>query len=150
VAYRPFDKHLLYKQLPLLGNVRNIQARNNRMTGLRKTFLSNGSVNTFITIGVLLETVFYVRSVQNGCKQEFSWELAVEFRSSKWEVSRELGSAREAEEMALWVQLWSLNKRAMGWPRKAKNLHCVKSVVRKRLVETVIGWGHCSLCVSEL
>jgi hypothetical protein len=32
-------------------------------------------------------------------------ELAVEFRSSKWAVVRELGSAREAEKMALWVEL---------------------------------------------
>jgi hypothetical protein len=51
-----------------------------------------------------------------------------------------LGSAREAEKMALWVQVWSVNQRAMALPRKLKNLHYVKSVVRKRLaiVETLI------------
>jgi hypothetical protein len=27
---------------------------------------------------------------------------------------------------------------------------CVKSVARKRLVETVIGWGHYSVCASQL
>jgi hypothetical protein len=45
VAYRPVAKRWLCKLRPLLGNVRNIFARNNR-TGLCNQFLSNGSVNT--------------------------------------------------------------------------------------------------------
>jgi hypothetical protein len=105
-------------------------------TGLCNMFLSNGSVRTPTTIGVLLKTVFSTRVVQNGFKEEFSWESAVEFRSSKWAVSQELGSARQAEKMALWVHVWIVNQRVTVWPRKLKNLHCVKSVVRKRLVET--------------
>jgi hypothetical protein len=48
-------------------------------------------LNTPITIGVLLETVLTNWSVQCGYEEEFSWESAIEFRSSKWEVSRELG-----------------------------------------------------------
>jgi hypothetical protein len=36
-------------------------------------------------------------------------ESAVEFRSSKWAVSRGLSSAREAKKMALYVQVWSVN-----------------------------------------
>jgi hypothetical protein len=102
VANRPVAKQWLCKQLPLLGNARSIQARNNR-TGLCNIFLSNGSVNTPTTIGVLLETVFSIRSVQSGCKEQFSCESAVDFRSSKSADGRELGSAREAEKMALWV-----------------------------------------------
>jgi hypothetical protein len=35
-------------------------------------FLSNGSINTPTTIGILLETVFSVESVQSGYKEEFS------------------------------------------------------------------------------
>jgi hypothetical protein len=49
--------------------------------------------------------MLYIRSVQSGCKEDFSWELSVEFRSSKWADSRELGSARKAEKMALCAQL---------------------------------------------
>jgi hypothetical protein len=35
---------------------------------------------------------------------------------------------------------------ATAWPRKLMNLHFVKSVARKRLVEAVIYWGHYSVC----
>jgi hypothetical protein len=87
------------KQRALLGNARNIQACNNRTTGLCKPFLNKGSVN-MPTIRVLLETVFSIRSVQSGYKEEFSWESAVEFRGSKWAVSQEMSSAREAEKMS--------------------------------------------------
>jgi hypothetical protein len=100
----------------------------------------SAATNTQITVEKLLGTMFSVRSVQSGYKKEFSWESAVEFRSSKWAVSREFGSATEAEKMALWVQLiqsrqfsggvqlrvqvWSVNQRGTAWPRKMKNLHC--------------------------
>jgi hypothetical protein len=91
VAYRTVAKQWLCKQQPLLGNERNIHTRNNKTAGLSNPFLSNGSVNTPTTIEVLLETVFSIRSLESGYKEEFSWESAVE---SKWVVSRELSSAR--------------------------------------------------------
>jgi hypothetical protein len=141
VAYRPIVKQWLCKQRPLLGNARNIHARNNRTTGLCNPFISTGSLNTPTTIADMLETVFSIRCVHSGYM--VSWESAVEFQTSKWAVSREMGSAREAEKTALWVQMWSVNQRATVWPRKLKNLRCVKSLARKRLVETVIDWGHC-------
>jgi hypothetical protein len=53
------------------SKARNIQARNNRM-GLRNPFLRNGSVNTTITIRVLLEAAFSIQSEQSGYKEEFS------------------------------------------------------------------------------
>jgi hypothetical protein len=71
VAYTPVNKQRLCKQQPLLGN-----ARNNRTTGLCNPFLSNSSVN-MPTIGILLETVFSIRSVQSSYKEEFSSESAV-------------------------------------------------------------------------
>jgi hypothetical protein len=109
VAYRIVNKQWLYKQRPLHGNSRNI-----RKTGLCNQFLSNGSVKTF-TIGVLFETMFSVRSVQSRYKKDFSWESTAEFRSFKWAVSQELGSARAAEKMALWVQvLTSVQRRDHG------------------------------------
>jgi hypothetical protein len=54
-------------------------------------------VNTPTTIGVLLETVFSIRSVQSGCKKS-SFE---NWQSSSGVKSQELGSAREAEKMVL-------------------------------------------------
>jgi hypothetical protein len=42
VAYRSVAKQWLYKQPPLLGNAREIQARNNKTTGLCNPFLCNG------------------------------------------------------------------------------------------------------------
>jgi hypothetical protein len=71
VAYRPVAKQWLRKQRPLLGKACNIHARNNRTTGLFNPFVSNGSVNTPTTIGLLLETVFSIQSVQNGYKEAF-------------------------------------------------------------------------------
>jgi hypothetical protein len=44
LAYRPVAKTWLCKQLPLLCNVSNIHARNNRKTGLCNQLISNGSV----------------------------------------------------------------------------------------------------------
>jgi hypothetical protein len=64
-----------------------------------------------IIIGVLLETVLSIRSVQSGYKEELSWESAVEFRNSKWIVTWEPGSAWKSEKTALWVQVWSVNQR---------------------------------------
>jgi hypothetical protein len=57
------------------------------------------------TIEELLGTMFRIRSVQSGYKEEFIWESAVEFRSSKWADSRELSSLKKAGKMELWVQL---------------------------------------------
>jgi hypothetical protein len=57
--------------------------------------------NTNTTIEVLLETVFSIRSVQNGYKEEI-WGDAVSF---------ELSSVREAVRMR-------------PEPGKLKNLHC--------------------------
>jgi hypothetical protein len=86
VAYRPVTKQWLYKQRPFLGNSRNTHERSSRTMGLCDPFLSNGSVNTPTKIGVLLKTVFSIRSVQSAYTEEFNWESAVEFRSSKWVV----------------------------------------------------------------
>jgi hypothetical protein len=72
MAYRPVAKQYLCKQRPLLGNDRNIHSCNNRTTGLCNPFISNGSINTPTIIGVLSETVFSIRSVQSGYKEEFS------------------------------------------------------------------------------
>jgi hypothetical protein len=104
VTNRLVAKRRLCKQRPVLGNARNIHAWKNR-TRLCNPLLSNGSLNMRTTIGVLLETVFYSWSLQSSYQEEFSWESSVEFRNSKWAVSRDLGSAREAENMPLWVQL---------------------------------------------
>jgi hypothetical protein len=145
VSCRSIAEQWFCKQRPVLG-----RARNNRTTGLCNTFLSTGWANTPTIIGILLEMEFSIRSVQSGYKEEFSWESAVEFRSSKWAVSQELVSARETEKMALRVQTWIVNQQPSAWPRKLKNLHCIKSVARKRLMETVIDWGQYPLCVSEL
>jgi hypothetical protein len=38
------------------------------------------------TIGLLLETVFSVRSVQSGYEEEFSWEELIEFR--RWQLQQ--------------------------------------------------------------
>jgi hypothetical protein len=66
---------------------------------------------------------------------------SVENRQSSSGVPSEqlvkLGSAREAEKMALRVQVWSVNQWATASPRKLKNLQCVKSVARKQLMEIV-------------
>jgi hypothetical protein len=91
------------------------------------------------TIGVLLETVFPIRSLQNVYKEEFSWESAVEFRSSKWAVSRELRSAREAEKMALWVQVWSVNYRVRLWEEDLSSGSWRISLGRSRCQETTSG-----------
>jgi hypothetical protein len=62
-------------------------------------------IATQATTEELLGTMFPTRSMQSCYKEEFSWESEVEFRSSQWAVSREFRCAREAEKMALWVQL---------------------------------------------
>jgi hypothetical protein len=51
MAYRPVAKQWICKQLPLLGNTRNLHARNNRRTVFSKwhalrPLLWNGAVNT--------------------------------------------------------------------------------------------------------
>jgi hypothetical protein len=128
VAYGPIAKKWLGKQRPLLGNIRNIHASNNRKTGSCNPFLSKGSVNTPTSIEILLETVFCIRSVQSGYKEEFSWEWTVEFRSSEWAVGGELESR---------VQVGSVNQRTT----EAEESPWIEAVFRKRLVETVIDWG---------
>jgi hypothetical protein len=47
MAYSTVAERRLYKQRPLVGNARNIHARNNRKTELYNPLLSNGSVDTF-------------------------------------------------------------------------------------------------------
>jgi hypothetical protein len=51
-------KQWLRKQRPLLGNSKNIQARNNRVTGLCNTFLSNAPVNAYNNWGIVGNGVF--------------------------------------------------------------------------------------------
>jgi hypothetical protein len=53
----------------------------------------SAATDTQETIEELLGTMFSFRSVPSGSKEEFSWEQWVEFRSSKWAVTREMGSA---------------------------------------------------------
>jgi hypothetical protein len=68
--------------------------------------VSKQRIGKHTTIGVLSETMFSIRSLQSGYKEEFSWEKSIEFRSSKWAVSSELkGSLKmpvedDGEEMA--------------------------------------------------
>jgi hypothetical protein len=72
VAYRSAAKQWLCKQRPLLGN-----ARNNRTTMLWDPFLSYGfGKHASTTIGLLLETVFSIRSVQSSCKED-NWRNPV-------------------------------------------------------------------------
>jgi hypothetical protein len=47
-------------------------ARNKRTTGLGSRFLNNGAVSMPKSLGVFLETVFSIPSVQSGYKEEFS------------------------------------------------------------------------------
>jgi hypothetical protein len=56
----------------LLGNcsVNRFPRKRIRMQQQKNMFLNNGSVNTML--GVLLETVFSIRSAQNNYKEEFS------------------------------------------------------------------------------
>jgi hypothetical protein len=88
VAYRPVAKQWLSKQRPLLGNVRNMHEPNR--TRLCNMFLGNRSVNT-LTIGTFFKTASSIQSVRSSYAEEFSSESAVEFRSSQWAVSQELG-----------------------------------------------------------
>jgi hypothetical protein len=57
------------KQWPLLGNTHNAHAGNSRMKELCIPFLTKGLVNMPTTIGVLLEMVFSIRSMQSGYKE---------------------------------------------------------------------------------
>jgi hypothetical protein len=65
----------------------------------------NQRIDKHTAIGVLLETVFSVRFVQNGYNEESSWEDLVDFQRSKWAVSRELSSAKIREKR------WQLQER---------------------------------------
>jgi hypothetical protein len=60
-------------------------------------------------------------------------------RGSKWAVNRELSSASEAEKMALWLQMWSVNQRATD----AEESPLLRFVTRKRLVKIFQRKGHC-------
>jgi hypothetical protein len=99
VANGPDVKRWFCKQRPFLGNVRNIHAHNNKTRGLCSPFISNGSVNTPTTIGVLLETVFSIRSMQNGYKEEF----VENGQSSSGVLSEQL------------VESWALKWRLRRW-----------------------------------
>jgi hypothetical protein len=96
----------------------------------------SAATDTQATIEELLRTTFSVRSVQSGYKEDFVWESAFEFRSSKWAVSRKLSSARKAEKMALWVRL------GVGLWRE--DFTCT---VVQWYLEHVIQWDCCSSCL---
>jgi hypothetical protein len=83
----------------MLGDARNIPARNNKKTVLRNPFLSNESVNMPTTIGVLLDTVFCIRSVSSGYEEEL-----VENRQSS--------SGVPSEQL---VERWALQRRLRRW-----------------------------------
>jgi hypothetical protein len=175
-----FAKQWLCKQRPLLGNIRNIHTSNNRTSWLCNQFLSNRSVNTSTTIRVWLETLFSILSVLSSYKEEFSWESAVEFRSSKWAVQLSevtWSSWLVRERVQLPVECQPMRRRLRGWCEMASSLGSSQlsrrltgvlhgrlwqedlssgswristTVARKRLVETVIDWGHWSVWVSDL
>jgi hypothetical protein len=120
VEYRAVSEQWLCGRRPLLGNARNTHARNNGKAGLCNPFLSNGSVNTPTKIVVLLGTVFYIRFVQSGYKEELvenrqsssgvpseqlveSWDLQGGLRRWRYEFS--------SVEFSRRVQVWSINHR---------------------------------------
>jgi hypothetical protein len=78
----------------------------------------SAATETQATIEELLKTILSIRSVHIGYKEEFSWESAVQFRSSKWSVSRKVRRWRYK------FRLWNVSQWATAWPRKLKNLHC--------------------------
>jgi hypothetical protein len=71
----------------------------------------------------LFGKVFSIQSVQSGYKEQFSWESAVEFRSSKWSVSRELRICME------------------GWEDGAMSSVGIRAVKRRFYVCCVIQWS---------
>jgi hypothetical protein len=102
--------------------------------------------DTQSTIEELLETLFSMRSEQRGYKDEFSWESAVEFQSSKSAVTRELSSARGGWEDGVQLTV-GMRREHFTYAVAQWYFECVihwtvivpvlKSVARKRRVETV-------------
>jgi hypothetical protein len=102
-AYRPVAKQWLCKQLPLLGNVRNIHARNNRercfLWSAPRTFLGNGSVN-------------------------FPWKLTW---TQQYKNGVFCGPCRDVitrTDGAMSSVVSSISQRATAWTQKLKHLHC--------------------------
>jgi hypothetical protein len=110
---------------------------------VRFTFqpFSHPGKTPWVPNGLLLETVFSVRSAQSGYKEEL-----VENQQSSSGVLSE----QSVESWALQGRLirWLYDFRCgvlTSWQRRyhgSWSFDCVKSVARKRLVETVIDWGH--------
>jgi hypothetical protein len=124
VAYRSVAKQSLCKQLLLQGH-----SRNNWTTELSNQFLRNRSVNTPTTLGVLLEQCFLLDLSKEVIKK-CSFENSQSSCGSSEQLLESWGGCEDGAKSLV----WSVNQRETAWPRKLKNLHCVKSVARKRLV----------------
>jgi hypothetical protein len=98
VAYRPVSKRWLCKQQPLLGNARYKHARNNKITVTQPVSRQRMGKQASTTIEWLLETVFSVRSVQSGYKED-NWGrtsyLRVESPAMKERVSCKSATLRK-------------------------------------------------------
>jgi hypothetical protein len=96
-AYRPVAKRWLCKQWPLLYNARKIQALNNR-TGMQPVSRQRIGKHASATIKWLFETVFSVRSVRSGYKED-NWGNPIQLR-----VGSSVGLCKEGwEEMTIQI-----------------------------------------------
>jgi hypothetical protein len=120
VAYRHVAKRWLYKQRPLLGNVRNVHSRNSRTTGLCNPFLGNESVNTPLQ------------------QWSYCWKRCFLFGPCEVLIKKRIGATSSVKCWALqgrlgrdgaivqWVELISAWEAVTSGPErgKLKNLHC--------------------------
>jgi hypothetical protein len=80
--------------------------------------------------------VFSVRSVRKGYEKDKDDRLR---QSSSGAPSEQLVESWEDGFESSGVECWLAGS---GVTTEAENLHCGKSVARKRLMETVIDWGY--------
>jgi hypothetical protein len=95
----------------------------------------------------LLETVFSIRSVKNGYKED-NWGNPV-----NWGLAVQLSSARQAQKRrrCSWVDkefcTGGCDKRT--WAHEAEESPLLEAVARERLVKTA-GWKRLSRCCGDL
>jgi hypothetical protein len=111
------------------GSVHRFPRKWTRKQQWKNPFLSNGSVNT--AIRVLLETLFSVRFVQSVS------QLRTVSRVPELQVSSQpiVGLCKGRLRRWRYYSEWVVNQLATAWPRNLKDLCCVKSVARIRLVK---------------